>query len=140
LVPWDHRGAGTTLGRNAKAGNGEMTFDRRVAGAIEAFEFLRWHLRTDKVILLAESVGTLTGGPWSGAGPTERWDLAGNAKMAWAFRSHLPTPNLDRGLLFPRVALGLTAATRRIGWWVLSVLAELAEGLLLRCLESSELS
>jgi hypothetical protein len=54
-------------------------------------------------------------------------------------QSHLPTPNLDRRLLFPRVALGLTAATRRIGWWVLGLLAELAEGLLLRCLKSSAL-
>jgi hypothetical protein len=58
--PGTTAGAGTSQGRNAKAGNGEMTFDRRVAGAIEAFEFLRWHLRTDKVILLAESMGTLT--------------------------------------------------------------------------------
>jgi hypothetical protein len=59
--------------------------------------------------------------------------------MAWAFRSHLPTPNLDRRLPFPGVALGLTAATRRIGWWVLRLLADLAEGLLLVWLESSEL-
>jgi hypothetical protein len=56
--------------------------------------------------------------------------------MAWTFRANLPTPNLDRRLPFPRVALGLTAATRRRGWWVLSLLAELAEGLLLLCLES----
>jgi hypothetical protein len=46
-------------------------------------------------------------------------------------QGHLPTSNLDRRLLFPRVALGLTAVTRRSGWWVLSLLAELAEGLLL---------
>jgi pimeloyl-ACP methyl ester carboxylesterase len=38
-----------------------MTFDRRVADAIEVVEFLRKHLRKDKVILLAESMGTLTG-------------------------------------------------------------------------------
>ena len=35
----------------------EMTVDRRVAGAIEVLEFLGRHLRTDKVILPAESVG-----------------------------------------------------------------------------------
>jgi hypothetical protein len=84
--PGTTAGAGTTQGRNAKAGNGEMTFDRRVADAIEVLEFLGRHLRTDKVILLAESMGTLTGGPWSGAGPTERWDL-GPGTRTWSGRS-----------------------------------------------------
>jgi pimeloyl-ACP methyl ester carboxylesterase len=63
VVQWDHRGAGKTLGRNGKAGSGEMTFRRRVADAIELVEFLRDYLRKDKVILLAESMGTLTGLP-----------------------------------------------------------------------------
>jgi pimeloyl-ACP methyl ester carboxylesterase len=40
-----------------------MTFDRRVTDAIEAVEFLRRQLGTDKVIVLAESMGTLTGLP-----------------------------------------------------------------------------
>lgn len=63
LVQWDHRGAGKTLGRTGKSGSGEMTFGRRVADAIELIEFLRQHLRKDKVVLLAESMGTLTGVP-----------------------------------------------------------------------------
>jgi len=42
----------------------EMTFDRWVADAIEAFEFLGRHLRTEKVILVAESMATLTEVPW----------------------------------------------------------------------------
>jgi pimeloyl-ACP methyl ester carboxylesterase len=150
VIQWDHRGAGKTLGRNGKAGSGEMTFDRRVTDAIEAVEFLRRHLGVDKVVLLAESMGTLTGLPLVkrrpdlfhalvvtdlyvdmaanearkyqltlerpraagnakgvavlegiGADPT-RWDLrAWNANMAWAFRTNVPTPNLDRKLLFP---------------------------------------
>ena len=58
VVQWDHRGAGKTLRRNGKAGSGEMTFDCRVADAIEVTEFLRRHLSADKVILLAESMGT----------------------------------------------------------------------------------
>jgi pimeloyl-ACP methyl ester carboxylesterase len=41
VIQWDHRGAGKTLGRNGKAGSGPMTFDRRVADAIEVIEFLR---------------------------------------------------------------------------------------------------
>jgi len=127
-----------------------MTFDRWVADAIEVVDFLRRHLDKDKVIVLAESMGTLTGLPLAkrrpdlvhalvvtdlyvdiirneagkyrltlerlraagntrgvtaleaiGADPT-RWDLAAwNVNMAWAFRTNVPTPNLDRRLLFP---------------------------------------
>jgi pimeloyl-ACP methyl ester carboxylesterase len=150
VVQWDHRGAGKTLHRNGKADSGEMTFDCRVADAIEVIEFLRQYLGKDKVIVLAESMGTLTGLPLVkrrpdlvhalvatdlyvdmaanethkyqltlerlqaadntkgvaaleaiGADPT-RWDLrAWNTNMAWAFRTNLPTPNLDRRRLFP---------------------------------------
>ena len=151
MVQWDHRGAGKTLGRNGKAGSGEMTFSRRVADAVELVEFLRNYLHEDKVILLAESMGTLTGLPLvkqrpelfhalvvtdlyvdvarnealkkyqmtlervraadnskavaalerTGADPTQ-WDLrAWSTNMAWAFKTNLPTPNLDRKLLFP---------------------------------------
>src|SRR5215216_534758 len=63
VVQWDHRGAGKTLGRIGKVGSGEMTFSHRVADAIELVDFLRNYLRKDKVILLAESMGTLTGLP-----------------------------------------------------------------------------
>jgi len=150
VVQWDHRGAGKTLRRNGKAGSGELTFDRRVTDAVELIEFLRRHLGVDKVILLAESMGTLTGLPlarrrpdllhalvatdlyvnmaaneaakWQltlerlrAAGNTKgvaaleqiggdpaRWDLAAwNTNMAWAFKTNVPTPNLDRRLLFP---------------------------------------
>jgi pimeloyl-ACP methyl ester carboxylesterase len=150
VVQWDHRGAGKTLGRTGKAGSGEMTFDRRVDDAIELIEFLRQHLGTDKVIVLAESMGTLTGLPlvkrrpdlvhalvvtdlyvdmaanearkWQltlerlraagkakgvaalegiGSDPTRRDLHAWNTNMAWAFRTNVPTPNLDRRLLFP---------------------------------------
>jgi pimeloyl-ACP methyl ester carboxylesterase len=127
-----------------------MTFDRRVTDAIELIEFLRRHLNSDEVIVLAESMGTLTGLPLAqrrpdlvhalvvtdlyvnvarneagkhqlslerlraagntkgtaaleaiGGDPT-RWDLrAWNTNMAWAFKTNLPIPNLDRRLLFP---------------------------------------
>jgi pimeloyl-ACP methyl ester carboxylesterase len=149
VVQWDHRGAGKTLGRNGKANSGEMTFDRRVADAIELIDFLRRHLVIDKVIVLAESMGTLAGLPLVKRRPDlvhalvvtdlyvdmaanegrkyqlalerlraagnakgiaaleigddpARWDLqAWNANMAWALRTNVPTPNLDRKLLFP---------------------------------------
>jgi pimeloyl-ACP methyl ester carboxylesterase len=63
VVHWDRRGAGKTLGRNGKAGCGELTFDGMVADGIEVAEFLRRHLRKEKVILLAGSMGTLIGVP-----------------------------------------------------------------------------
>jgi pimeloyl-ACP methyl ester carboxylesterase len=150
VVQWDHRGTGKTLGRIGKASSGEMTFNRRVADAIELVDFLRNYLLKGKVILLAESMGTLTGLPLVkqrpelfyalvvtdlyvdiarneaqkyqmtlgrlraaddtkaaealeriGGDPT-KWDLsAWNTNMALAFKTNLPTPNLDRKLLFP---------------------------------------
>jgi len=152
VVQWDQRGVSKTLGRNGKAGSGELSFDRTVSDAIEVTEFLRNHLRKEKVILLAESMGTLVGVPlvkrWPelfyafvgtdqyvdmarnealkyqmtlerlrAAGNTKgvaalekigpdpsRWDLrAWNVNMGWAFKTNLPTPNLDRKLLLPLV-------------------------------------
>jgi pimeloyl-ACP methyl ester carboxylesterase len=63
VVQWDHRGTGKTLRRNGKPGSGEMSFHCRVSDAIELTEFLHQYLSKDKVILLAESMGTLTGLP-----------------------------------------------------------------------------
>ena len=63
IVQWDHRGAGKTLGRNGRPSREEMTFDCRVSDAIELAENLRQYLAKDKLILLAESMGTLTGLP-----------------------------------------------------------------------------
>lgn len=152
LVQWDHRGAGKTLGRNGKPASQEMTFDRRVSDAIELTEYLRLYLHKDKVILLAESMGTLTGLPLVkrrsdlfsalvvtdlyvdmvrneslkyqmtkervrvdgdskgmadleqiGSDP-EKWDLrAWNVNMALAFKTNVPTRNLDRTLLLPLI-------------------------------------
>jgi pimeloyl-ACP methyl ester carboxylesterase len=152
IIQWDHRGTGKTLSRNGKASLSEMTFDQRVSDAIELTEFLCQYLGQDKVVLLAESMGTMTGLPLVqrrpdlfsafvatdlyvntvhnetikyqmtmerlralgdkkglatleaiGADPT-RWDLqAWNVNMALAFKTNIPTPNLDRKLLFPLV-------------------------------------
>jgi pimeloyl-ACP methyl ester carboxylesterase len=45
VVQWDHRGAGKTLRRTGKAGSGEMTFDRRVADAVELLR--GWQVAAD---------------------------------------------------------------------------------------------
>lgn len=63
LVQWDHRGAGKTLGRSGKPDTSEMTFSRRVSDAVELAEFLCKYLHKDRLILLAESMGVLTGLP-----------------------------------------------------------------------------
>jgi pimeloyl-ACP methyl ester carboxylesterase len=63
VVQWDRRGAGKTFSRNGKASAGEMTFERMLEDAIEVIEFLLAHLRKDKVILMAGSMGTLIGVP-----------------------------------------------------------------------------
>jgi pimeloyl-ACP methyl ester carboxylesterase len=150
LVQWDHRGTAKTLRRTGKANSGPMTFDQRVTDAVELIEYLRQDLGVDKVVVLAESMGTLTGLPLAKRRPDlvaalvatdlyvdmaaneaakyrltlarlraannqkgvaalerigpdpARWDLPGwNTNMAWAFKTNLPTPNLDRRLLFP---------------------------------------
>ena len=65
-----------------------MTFERRVADAIEVIKFLRQHLGVDKVILLAESIGTLTEVSLVKRRPDRSVGSgAWNANMAWAFRA-----------------------------------------------------
>ena len=150
VVQWDHRGTGKTLGRIGKVGSGEMP---SIAGSPTPSSSLTsceiTCVRT-RSILLAESMGTLTGLPLVkqrpdlfyalvvtdlfvdvarneaqkyqmtlerlraadntkaaealeriGGDPT-KWDLsAWNTNMALAFGTNLPTPNLDRKLLFP---------------------------------------
>lgn len=152
LVQWDHRGAGKTHGRSGRQDEKDMTFTCRVSDAVELAEYLCQYLSKEKLIVLAESMGTLTGLPLvqqrpdlfsaivvtdlyvdvarneahkyqltmerlaelgnaRGVAALERigpdptgWDLnAWNVNMAWAFKTNLPTPNLDRSLLFPLV-------------------------------------
>ncbi len=63
IVQWDRRGVGKTLGRNGKAGSGELSFARMVDDAIELTEHLRAHLHQDRLIVLAGSMGNLVGIP-----------------------------------------------------------------------------
>jgi pimeloyl-ACP methyl ester carboxylesterase len=69
-----------------------MTFERRVADAVEVIEFLRRHLGVDKVLVLAESMGTLTGLPLAKRRPdlvhalvvTDLYvDMAANEARKW---------------------------------------------------------
>jgi pimeloyl-ACP methyl ester carboxylesterase len=61
VVLWDRRDVGRTRARNGKAGNDTWTFDQLADDGIEVIEFLRRHLRQDKVILLGHSQGSIVG-------------------------------------------------------------------------------
>jgi pimeloyl-ACP methyl ester carboxylesterase len=61
LVMWDQRGEGKTFEKNGESEAGSMTVDRMSSDGIEVTEFLRKHLRKDKIILLGHSWGTILG-------------------------------------------------------------------------------
>lgn len=63
LVQWDRRGVGKTLGRNGKAGCGEMSFDRMVDDAIALAEYLRERFPSSPLVVLSSSMGTRVGLP-----------------------------------------------------------------------------
>jgi pimeloyl-ACP methyl ester carboxylesterase len=63
VVHWDRRGAGRTLSRSGTPAPADLRFERLVDDGIEVAEFLRRHLRKDKVVLMTGSMGTLVGIP-----------------------------------------------------------------------------
>jgi pimeloyl-ACP methyl ester carboxylesterase len=69
VVLWDQRGAGKTFGKNGKTESGAMTIDQMSKDGIEVTEFVRKHLKKDKVILLAHSWGTILGIPMIAKNP-----------------------------------------------------------------------
>ncbi|WEO96855.1 alpha/beta hydrolase [Streptomyces sp. FXJ1.172] len=61
IVRWDMRGAGKTFAAGGPDGQGEMTLDRVYADALEVTHHIRTRLGVDKVLLVANSFGTVTG-------------------------------------------------------------------------------
>ena len=61
IVQWDQRGAGKTLKGMGTAGCGEISLSRLAEDAIELAEYLRTRLRTDRIFLLASSLGSTFG-------------------------------------------------------------------------------
>ncbi|MFE9472548.1 alpha/beta fold hydrolase [Streptomyces griseofuscus] len=61
IVRWDMRGAGRTFAAHGPAGQGELTLDRLYADALEVTDHIRARLGVPKVVLLANSFGTVTG-------------------------------------------------------------------------------
>jgi pimeloyl-ACP methyl ester carboxylesterase len=60
VVQWDRRGCGKTRARGTKQ---TAPFERHLEDAIELTEFLRTHLKTDQIVLMAGSMGTIIGLP-----------------------------------------------------------------------------
>ncbi|MGV4985528.1 alpha/beta fold hydrolase [Streptomyces sp. NRAIS4] len=61
IVRWDMRGAGRTFAAGGPEGQGELTLDRLYSDALEITAHIRTRLGVDKVLLLANSFGTVTG-------------------------------------------------------------------------------
>lgn len=59
VVHWDQRGTGLTLDKNGDAGCGRLTIAGMVQDAIELIEFLRGHLRQQKVLIIGHSWGSI---------------------------------------------------------------------------------
>ncbi|MFJ5899461.1 alpha/beta fold hydrolase [Streptomyces sp. NPDC093064] len=61
VVRWDMRGAGRTFAHGGPDGQGEMSLDQLHRDALEVTEYVRARLCVDKVVLVANSFGTVTG-------------------------------------------------------------------------------
>ncbi|MFE2409796.1 alpha/beta fold hydrolase [Kitasatospora sp. NPDC059408] len=61
IVRWDMRGGGKTFGHGGPEGQGEMSLDRLYRDALEVTEYVRARLGVPKVLLVANSIGTVLG-------------------------------------------------------------------------------
>ncbi|MGW2619653.1 alpha/beta fold hydrolase [Streptomyces sp. NPDC001500] len=61
IVRWDMRGAGRTFARSGPEGQGEMTLDRIYQDALEVTRHVRERLGVPRLLLVANSFGTVTG-------------------------------------------------------------------------------
>ncbi|WOX22249.1 alpha/beta hydrolase [Streptomyces solicathayae] len=61
IVRWDMRGAGTTFAHGGPDGQGEFTLDRLERDAVEVTEHVRARLGVERVLLVANSFGTVLG-------------------------------------------------------------------------------
>ncbi|MEV6835392.1 alpha/beta hydrolase [Streptomyces sp. NPDC051133] len=61
IVRWDMRGAGRTFAASGPQGQGEMILDRLYRDALEVTDHIRARLGVDRVVLLANSFGSVTG-------------------------------------------------------------------------------
>jgi pimeloyl-ACP methyl ester carboxylesterase len=61
VVQWDQRGSGLTFARHGPQRSGRLTIELMISDTIELIEFLRQHLRKQKLILVGHSWGSFLG-------------------------------------------------------------------------------
>lgn len=61
LVHWDQRGAGRTFAKNGAEGSQPMSFEQIVRDGLAVTEFLRGHLKHERIYLLGHSWGSAIG-------------------------------------------------------------------------------
>ena len=61
LVAWDQPGGGATHAKNADRGEGPLSIARYVADGLAVAEFVRSHLKVQKMVLMGISWGTMLG-------------------------------------------------------------------------------
>ncbi|OIV38721.1 proline iminopeptidase [Mangrovactinospora gilvigrisea] len=61
IVRWDMRGAGFTYAKTGPEGQGEMSLDQLYRDALEVTAYVRARLNVERVLLVANSFGTITG-------------------------------------------------------------------------------
>ncbi|PYT19328.1 MAG: hypothetical protein DMG59_00730 [Acidobacteria bacterium] len=88
VVQWDQRGAGRTLRRTGHAVAPTMTLDRMAQDGIEVAEYLRTHLRKDKIIVVAHSFGSIFGMRMISARPDLFHAYVGTGQVADSTRNY----------------------------------------------------
>ena len=68
IVQWDQRGAGRTLRKTGPSVTSTMTVDRMTKDGIEVAEYVRKHLRKNKIVVLGHSSARSLNWEWSAPG------------------------------------------------------------------------
>jgi pimeloyl-ACP methyl ester carboxylesterase len=82
VVQWDQRGAGRTLEKSGESIAPTMTIDRMVQDGVELSEYLRQHLKQEKIVLVGHSWGTVLGGLMAKARPDLFYAFVGTGQVA----------------------------------------------------------
>ncbi|HKW33672.1 MAG TPA: alpha/beta hydrolase [Candidatus Acidoferrum sp.] len=82
VVQWDERGAGRTLRKNGPGIAPTITIDRLVQDGIELSEYLRKHLRKEKIILVGHSFGSILGVKMARAKPELFYAYVGTGQVS----------------------------------------------------------
>lgn len=82
VVQWDERGAGRTLRKNGPGIAATITIDRMVQDGIELAEYLRKHLRKEKIILVGHSFGSILGVKMARAKPELFYAYVGTGQVS----------------------------------------------------------